>query len=83
MNYTLCTLQVWSASDRQDLLQTLSKLFLQKDTTTLVAELFCPILLDIVSRARLNIEKKEFSNKSHKEFCIALSNCLQRPDIKR
>jgi len=75
-------LQIWSPADRQDVLDKLSNIFIERQFEDF-GSIFRPILLDIITRSRLKIEKQAFDFRTHQQYCIALSNCLQWPDVQR
>ncbi|KAK3603576.1 hypothetical protein CHS0354_028005 [Potamilus streckersoni] len=77
--------QIWNASDRQELLDRLAKVFVYGCAKE-VAVCFQPLLLEIVTRARNNIISHSERNNisSHQNLVVALSQCLELgPEIRR
>ena len=75
--------QIWSPADRNDLLESLSRLFIEESDIR-IGQTLRPLLLDIVSRYKEAVIKNAaLDSVRHQLFCVALSKCLHWPDIKR
>ena len=69
--------QIWSPTDRFELLDTLGRLFLEADYTIPVSHIFLKLVPDIIERSRAFVEKHEkLDYKIHQKFCIALSKVV-------
>ncbi|XP_022106859.1 midasin-like [Acanthaster planci] len=77
--------QIWTPSDRQHLLSTLSKYLLHPQCTIPVAEAFRPVLLDLLERAGHTVTTGgRFCLQEHERLCVALGKILERhPDAFR
>ncbi|WAR08077.1 MDN1-like protein [Mya arenaria] len=74
--------QIWSPSDRREILEKLSDVFLTGQVRQFGA-IFRPLLLDIITRTGHKIEECGTPFDKHLSFCVALSSCLHWPDIQR
>ncbi|KAL4232857.1 AAA ATPase midasin [Mactra antiquata] len=74
--------QEWTNKDSKEVLNQLKNVFLSNRLPNF-GDLFSTLLLDIVWRSRLQVEKSDHTFQEHQDFCIALSHCLKWPDIQR
>ncbi|XP_034018727.1 midasin-like [Thalassophryne amazonica] len=76
--------QIWSQQDRQDILECLSQLLLEKDHTLLIARHLRPLVLDLLERNAERVRAGGTINHDlHERLCVALSKLLRvSPDAQ-
>ncbi|XP_012941163.2 midasin [Aplysia californica] len=69
--------QIWSKSDREDVLEALAELFLSGDAVVDVSNVFEPIVLEIASRSKQRVLKNGCSGrKDLQKFAFVLSKVI-------